>query len=199
MLAREHLGQELLQQHLAESAPDLRRLEDLLEPLDLLADVHDPLRGLAELAEASLHLGDNLGGTIEPIAHRGLRVLDELHPFVQLVRHFSAYPLQLGRHALLEAPNVSAHAEREVADLTSNRLLAIATLGADRFDLAAEQLGDRIRRGRGLPELAELPPRGCEQPQDERQENEHDRGEEQLNEHVELPSILSPASGGRRS
>src|SRR2546425_6694157 len=77
VLAREHLRQELGQQRLAQSPPDLRRFENLLEALDLLADLDDPLGRLAELPEAPLHLPHDLRGAVEAVAHRRLRRSEE--------------------------------------------------------------------------------------------------------------------------
>ena len=65
MLLREHLGQEVLEEGFSQTAPDLGRLEDLLEPGDAPAHVEDALVGLAELAEAALDVADHAPHVLE--------------------------------------------------------------------------------------------------------------------------------------
>src|SRR3989441_1189373 len=142
VLAREHLRQELAQQRLAQSTPDLRRFENLLEALDLLADLDDPLGRLAELPEAPLHLPHDLRGAVEAVAHRRLRRLDQPHALLELAAHFHADALELGRYALLEATHLVLHATREVADLLPHRLLSFVRLGSRSLDLAEQHPRD---------------------------------------------------------
>src|SRR2546426_4004732 len=154
VLAREHLRQELGQQRLAQSPPDLRRFENLLEALDLLADLDDPLGRLAELPEAPLPLPHDPRGAVEAVAHRGLRRLDQPHALLELAAHLHADALELGRHALLEAAQLVLHATREVADLLPHGLLSFVRLASRSLDLAEqhprdEDEGDEERPGDG--------------------------------------------------
>src|SRR5207302_3421082 len=144
VLLRQHLREQLGQQRFAETTSHLRRLENLLEPLDVPADLDDALGRLAELAEAPLHLPDDPRGMVEPIPHRRLRRLDQLHALLELVSDFRAHALQLGGHTLLEATDVAPHPKREIADFASDRFLAVPSFRAYRLDLAPEQLGDGI-------------------------------------------------------
>jgi len=136
---------------------------------------------------------------VEPIAHGRLRGLDELHALLELPGHLGAHPLQLGRHALLQAAEVAPHAERELADLVAHRFLTLAPIGADGLDLTLEQLRDRLGRRGGSPELAQLPPRGRQEPEPDRDEDEYDRSEQPLSDHGDPSGRHRAASGDRRS
>src|SRR5262249_41415824 len=65
VLAREHLSEQAFEEALAEAATHLRRPQNLLEARDVTTDVEDPLRDLAELAEAPLHRAHNVADVLE--------------------------------------------------------------------------------------------------------------------------------------
>src|SRR3972149_1406356 len=114
VLARQHLRQQLLEQGLAEPAADLRRLEHLLEAVDLPPHLHNPLGGLAELAEAALHLADHLGRAVEPLAHGALRILDEPPALLELTGDLRRDALELPRHGDPQRGDLIAHPRAEV-------------------------------------------------------------------------------------
>jgi hypothetical protein len=69
LLAREHLGEEVLQQRLPHPTADLGRLEQLLEPRDVPPQVEHALGHLAELAQAALHRAHHLAHVLELLLH----------------------------------------------------------------------------------------------------------------------------------
>ena len=91
---RQHLGQRLLEEHLAERSAQLRRLQQVLEPRDLARELLDPLRGLVQPSEPLPHLLEQVAGAAEVLR-------DALLPRVQ---------------ALLDAPDAGLHAPAQLLE-----------------------------------------------------------------------------------
>ncbi len=178
VLARQHLRQQLLEQRLAEAAADLRRLQHLLEALDVTPDLDHALRRLAELAERALHVAHDACGGVEALAHHRLRTLDEAHAFLQLTCDLAGHRLQLGRHLALQHVQLVLDGDGHGAHLASEAVLTIASLLAHRLDLLLEHRRRRVRRRRPRAQLPELAARRQERPRDHRQHDDQPAEEE---------------------
>jgi hypothetical protein len=91
LLAREHLGEEVLEESLPHPAPDLGRLEQLLEARDVSPHVEDALGHLAELPEAPLHRAHHLAHVLELL-------LDAAADLAHLLGHVARELVQLLLH-----------------------------------------------------------------------------------------------------
>jgi hypothetical protein len=141
-LGRQDLGQQALEQGLAESPAHLRSPEDLLEPGDVPADLLHAACGLAEGAELTVDLGDGPRGLVEALSHRLLGVLHQRHAVLQTPVHFRRDLLELHRDSALELPEALPDLAAEAGHLLVHGLqrgvLTVPTLAADGVDLALE-------------------------------------------------------------
>ena len=179
------LGQQALEEDLAEAPADLRRPEDLLEPGDVPADLLHAARRLAERAQLAVDLGHRPRGLLEALAHRLLGVLHERHAVLEAPVHLGRHLLELHRDGALELaealPDLPAEAGHLLVHRRQGRVLAAVALVADARDLALEDLEPGVqavvrRPPRAAGQDHEAPDHGAEDDQPgEREEGEEGR------------------------
>ena len=81
------LRQQIFEQQLAEAAAQLRRLQDLLQRRDVLADLVDLAVRLLQRPEAAVHRADDLRGVVEALTEGALRLLRHLDILPQALVH----------------------------------------------------------------------------------------------------------------